>query len=297
MPRCSTHGSRRTPSWSDGEGRVAVISAQAAPPRTEWAPSRAPETVLALADGVELIGEYEGSGYRRPPLLARRGDGQMVQLTRLLYLVADACDGRRDAQAVAAAVSARYGRRVTARNVLHLAGEQLRPAGVLALADGTTPELPRRVALLALRHRRAILGARAVNVLAGMFSWLHVGPIKAVLLTALLLFDAWLFGVHGIAAGLRTVLYEPAWLLAVLCSVVVATAFHEIGHASACRHSGARPGEMGVGVYLIWPAFYCDVTEAYRLDRRGRLRTDLGGVYFNGLFALTCGAAYLATGH
>ena len=53
---------------------------------------------------------------------------------------------------------------------------------------------------------------------------------------------------------------------------------------------------MGVGVYLIWPAFYCDVTEAYRLDRRGRLRTDLGGVYFNGLFALACGAAYVATG-
>ena len=53
---------------------------------------------------------------------------------------------------------------------------------------------------------------------------------------------------------------------------------------------------MGVGVYLIWPAFYCDVTEAYRLDRRGRLRTDLGGVYFNGLFALMAGAAYFATG-
>ena len=53
---------------------------------------------------------------------------------------------------------------------------------------------------------------------------------------------------------------------------------------------------MGVGVYLVWPAFYCDVTDAYRLDRRGRLRTDLGGVYFNGIFALLAGAAYFATG-
>ena len=53
---------------------------------------------------------------------------------------------------------------------------------------------------------------------------------------------------------------------------------------------------MGVGLYLVWPAFYCDVTEAYRLDRPGRLRTDLGGVYFNGLFALAAGAAYFATG-
>ena len=91
-------------------------------------------------------------------------------------------------------------------------------------------------------------------------------------------------------------LYEPTWLLAVLVSVVVATAFHEIGHASACRYSGARPGDMGVGLYLVWPAFYCDVTEAYRLNRRGRLRTDLGGVYFNGLFALGCGVAYFLTG-
>src|SRR5829696_1432287 len=297
MPRCSTHGSRRTPSWSDGEGRVAVISAQAAPPRTEWAPSRAPETVLALADGVELIGEYEGSGYRRPPLLARRGDGQMVQLTRLLYLVAEACDGRRDAQTVAAAVSARYGRRVSAGNILHLAEQQLRPLGVLTQPDGSTPELPKRNALLALRHRCPILPARAVNVLAVLFSWLHVAPIKLLLLGIVLAFDAWLFLLHGIAGGIRDVLYEPAWLLAVLVSVVVATAFHEIGHASACRYSGARPGVMGVGVYLVWPAFYCDVTEAYRLNRRGRLRTDLGGVYFNLLFALGCGITYYLTGH
>jgi putative peptide zinc metalloprotease protein len=275
---------------------MAVICARAAAPHTERAPSRSPDGVLALADGVELIGKFEGSGYRRPPLLVRRGDGQMVQLTRLLYLVAEACDGRRDAQAVAAAVSARAGRRVSAGNVLHLAQEQLRPLGVLTQPDGTTPELPKRQALLSLRHRRPILPARAVNVLAALFSWLHVGPVKALLLAAVLLFDGWLFFLHGIAGGIRDVLYEPAWLLAVLVSVVVATLFHEIGHASACRYSGARPGVMGVGVYLIWPAFYCDVTEAYRLDRRGRLRTDLGGVYFNLLFALGCGAAYYFTG-
>ena len=34
----------------------------------------------ARADGVQLIGEMEGSGYREPPALVRRGDGQVVQL-------------------------------------------------------------------------------------------------------------------------------------------------------------------------------------------------------------------------
>jgi putative peptide zinc metalloprotease protein len=78
--------------------------------------------------------------------------------------------------------------------------------------------------------------------------------------------------------------------------VVLATAFHEIGHATACRYGGARPGVMGVGIYIVWPAFYTDITDAYRLGKVGRLRTDLGGMYFNAIFALAAGAVYFATG-
>jgi len=156
------------------------------------APTGTRET-LALADGVELLGEYEDSGFREPPLLARRGDGQMIKLTPLLHTVAWACDGRRDAEQVAAVVSEHTGRGVSADNVRVLAEKQLRPLGVLAQPDGSTPELPKRQALLSLRHRRPILRARAVNAIAATFSWLHVGPIKVALLAALLLFDAWLF--------------------------------------------------------------------------------------------------------
>src|SRR4029079_13835458 len=75
-----------------------------------------------------------------------------------------------------------------------------------------------------------------------------------------------------------------------------ATMFHEFGHASALRYNRGRPGVMGVGIYLVWPAFYCDVTDAYRLHRKARLHTDLGGVYFNAIFALLAGAVYFATG-
>ncbi|HEY8526974.1 MAG TPA: hypothetical protein VIL48_18525, partial [Acidimicrobiales bacterium] len=74
-------------------------------------------------------------------------------------------------------------------------------------------------------------------------------------------------------------------------------AFHETGHATAARYGGATPGAMGAGIYLVWPVFYTDVTDSYRLDRRGRLRTDLGGIYFNVLFMVAIGALYVATGH
>ena len=39
----------------------------------------------ARVDGVQLLGEMVGSGYRNPPSLVRRSDGQTLQLTPLLY--------------------------------------------------------------------------------------------------------------------------------------------------------------------------------------------------------------------
>jgi putative peptide zinc metalloprotease protein len=260
------------------------------------APAHAPGPPPRLAEGVELIGVYEGSGFKEPPHIARRGDGQVIQLTELLFLVAETVDGRRDASAIAEAVTERYGRAVNAENVEFLIDEKLRPLGVLADADGSSPQRKKASPLLALRLRREVLPEGAVNRIARLFTPLFWPPVTAGVLLALAAFDAWLFFSHGVAGGLRHALYEPLLMLGLFGAIVAATAFHEFGHASACRYGGARPGGMGMGVYIVWPAFYCDVTDAYRLDKAGRLRTDLGGVYFNGIFALLCGAAYFATG-
>ena len=55
-----------------------------------------------LADGVELLGEYQDSGYRQPPSLVRRADGQVIQMSPLLYQLTCRIDGSRDAAAIAA---------------------------------------------------------------------------------------------------------------------------------------------------------------------------------------------------
>ena len=59
---------------------------------------------------------------------------------------------------------------------------------------------------------------------------------------------------------------------------------------------GGRPGGIGAGIYVVWPAFYTDVTDAYRLPRPARLRTDLGGIYFNAVVAVLALGVWLATG-
>ena len=52
---------------------------------------------------------------------------------------------------------------------------------------------------------------------------------------------------------------------------------------------------MGAGLYLVWPAFYTDVTDSYRLGRGGRIRTDLGGLYFNALVVVLTFGWWYAT--
>ena len=90
----------------------------------------------------------------------------------------------------------------------------------------------------------------------------------------------------GIASATAQAFDQPGLLLLVFVLAMLSAGFHELGHASACRYGGATPGGMGAGIYLVWPAFYTDVTDSYRLPRRDRLRVDLGGLYFNALVAV-----------
>jgi putative peptide zinc metalloprotease protein len=120
-------------------------------------------------------------------------------------------------------------------------------------------------------------------------------PVVIAVLTAFVAGDIWLFGSHGVAQAMRTGMEHPASFLPLFGAVVLSAALHEIGHAAACRYGGGTPGKMGCGLYLAWPAFYTDVTDAYRLGKKGRLRTDLGGVYLNIIVVLATLGVYFAT--
>lgn len=248
-----------------------------------------------LAEGVELVGRFEGSGFKEPPFIARRADGQMVQMAPLLFALAEEVQRGGSHDAIATRLSHRIERGVTGEMAEMLIEEQLRPLGIVAPRDGGEPELKKVDPLLALKFRTKVVPERVTRALTTVFQPLFFGPVVVAVVAALVALDVWLFGVHGISQSLRHVIYEPALLLMLVAGVVVATAFHEIGHASACRYGGAKPGVMGIGIYIVWPAFYTDITDAYRLDKKGRLRTDLGGMYFNAVFALVVAAAYAAT--
>lgn len=278
----------------------------------------------ALVDGTELVGEFEGSGYREPPHLVCRPDGQIVRLPPLLYEVVRALDddpagatadgrgataGGPDAQAdvpdgrdavmerVAARLRQETGRDFTADHVAFLLDQKLAPLGITTRSDGAPPPPARRTdPFLAFRFRLAVVPEHVTWFLSGLFAWLfHPVPV-ALLLGAFAVGETWLWTTQETGAALQQVLASPADVLLVVALAVASCVFHELGHGAACRYGGVRPGAMGCGVYLVWPAFYTDITNSYRLGRGGRIRADLGGVYFNALFVLGLLALYAPTG-
>ena len=251
--------------------------------------------VPALAEGVELLGQLDASGFKEPPCLARRGDGQTIQLTDLLYRVLELVDGRRDLAAIAAALSERIGKEASADDVRFLVEEKLRPLGLLKHPDGSEPDVQKANPLLALRFRFVLSNPNTTRRITAPFAKLFLPPIVLAVVVAFFALTGWLLLSKGIGGGTRDVLYSPGLLVLTFVLAAASAGFHEFGHAAACRYGGGTPGAMGAGLYLVWPAFYTDVTDSYRLSRRDRLRTDLGGLFFNMVFAVAVFGVWAVT--
>ena len=148
-----------------------------------------------------------------------------------------------------------------------------------------------------MRLRRTLIPEAGVQVVARLFGPLFLPPVVVVVLGLLAVADVWLVRSGGLLAAFGDVLARPLLLLVLVGLAAVSMVFHECGHAAACRYGGARPGRIGMGLYVLWPALFTNVTDSYRLGQAGRIRTDLGGVYFNAIFAVVLAGAYQRTGY
>lgn len=291
-------------------------------------------TVIERVPGTRLLGRYEGGGYVEDRFLVMRPDGQPVLLDKLPYLVVRFADGVAAASEVAERVSREYGRRLSVELLGRLVRERLAPAGLLVPPNGSAAVVTPRSAgrtpaaggavrapgpapagqpapsgrpgrheqpLLSVTLGTAFLPTFVVRRLAAALAPLFHPAAVAAVLAAFAAADLWLVR-HALGATSQGVdrtaalLADPADLLAVLGLVAISTLVHELGHAAGCRYGGGRPGAIGAGLYLWFVVFWTDVTDAYRLDRPGRLRTDLGGIYFNAVFVVLATPLYALTG-
>ncbi|MBT1002313.1 hypothetical protein KIH31_06830 [Paenarthrobacter sp. DKR-5] len=266
----------------------------------EPAPAPPREQRWRLAEGVSFLGPLNGSGLAAEKFLIRRPDGQIVQVSALLQLILTATAEHRLPADQAAHVTRTCGRELPVELLGQVIERKLRPLGLVhdaaedSGADRAAP--PMAAPLLALRLKGTLLPAAASRRAAAVLAPLYNPPVVVAVAGGLLLLDGTLLTSSDLLAAFGQILLTPALLLGLFVLMMAGALVHELGHAAACCYGGARPGVIGFGVYLVFPAFFTDVTDSYRLGRAGRLRTDLGGLYFNALCVLAAGTGYLLTG-
>jgi putative peptide zinc metalloprotease protein len=55
---------------------------------------------------------------------------------------------------------------------------------------------------------------------------------------------------------------------------------HEIGHATAAYTNKATSKSIGFGLYFIFPVFFTELTDIWRLPKSKRIQINLAGIYF-----------------
>ena len=244
---------------------------------------------LARGEGVELLGPVHGSGYRDGAALVRRADGQMVQLGPLMYALLESVDGRRDGPALAEAVSERVGKRLDREDVAALA-KKLAAQGLLAGFEQYAP--PKSNPLLALRWKVLVTDPVLTRRLTAPFTFLFRPWLMWPVLVAFAGVFWFVLFHKGVAGATAQAFHSPGLLVLVFALAVASAGLHELATPRPPATAGPAGG-MGMGMYLVWPAFYTDVTDAYRLPRRDRLRVDLGGLYFNAVVAVVTMGVWL----
>ncbi|MCL1869312.1 MAG: MinD/ParA family protein [Promicromonosporaceae bacterium] len=250
--------------------------------------------------GTALLGQVAGSGLTSPAYLVRRPDGQVVQVSALVNTVLSRLDPQRTPAQVADAVSQSFGRTLTVEGLDLLVSSKLGPVGLAEDASAQAPDVevapPKSAPLLSLSLRGTLMPARAVRGVSRVLRPTFHPVVVVVVLAAWLAVDFAVVANAHVVNAIAFVFATPTTLVGIFLLMTVSALIHEMGHATACAYGGAEPGRIGVGVYLIAPAFFTNVTDSYRLNRAGRLRTDLGGLYFTVWCLLGVGVAYLVTG-
>lgn len=150
-------------------------------------------------------------------------------------------------------------------------------AAIAGLPKAVFRETPDAAGKTPFHFSCRLLPARAVRAIAHPFRQMYSPVIVAAVAVLLLAELPWL--VHGLRSCTKVPL-EAGSVLLILFGASVIALLHELGHAAACAWYGLAPGEIGFGLYLIFPAFYTDVNQAWKLTPARRAVVDAGGMYF-----------------
>jgi len=138
---------------------------------------------------------------------------------------------------------------------------------------------------------------RMLTWLDRRIGWALTRPVitASFILMALVAFG--LFARGPEVAAYTRYTYAEYGLAGIILMTLTITALHEFAHGLACKHFGGEVREVGVlMIYYVLPAFYCNVTDIYRLGKKHeRLWVIFAGIYWQMLVSSFGALAWMIT--
>lgn len=244
------------------------------------------------AEGLEV--QPFSSSSRKDTFLVWLPSGRVLEVSKALADMLVLMDGHKSVAEIAEILSAAGPTRIAAAEVEEAIGRCLVPAGLVLLCPGGPAKTDGG-------DEEGTLGTRGVEVLSAKLlapltlrlQVLFAAPVRVPLLILACL-CTWVLLGEGVGAdrGAKTFRLSGQEAVGLYGLLLVSVLFHELGHLSALRFHGGEHGEVRMGLYLVFPVLYANVTKAWGLSRRARVDVDLGGVYFQFLLTIPCLAAY-----
>ena len=230
------------------------------------------EQVPQLRAGVEISPMYTAA--REPKYLVRNGESQQFQVSSSLHRILMLIDGKKTVSEIADTYAKETGKSFTGADLKRLIGEYLVPHGLVA-APGVEYSPPRTKSYMSIKI--PIFSQDLVRPFTGILQHLFWRPamISGIVLAGL---SECFFVSQGLNVSLDNLTMTD--LFALYALLMLSTLFHELGHSSACHRYGARHGAIGIGLYLVFPVLYADVSDVWRLRPMQRVVVDFGGIYF-----------------
>ncbi|WP_354639248.1 daptide biosynthesis intramembrane metalloprotease [Kitasatospora camelliae] len=214
---------------------------------------------------------------RDAPWIIERG-GSYLRVGADLARLAQAADGTRGHEELAAVLGPRWTpalvdtavRRLVTAKVFH-GGATDRDAPRRVPRVKIVP--PLTVQLTVVHPQRLLSGVLPAMALLGLKRWGVIGALLAA---------GGLAALAGLAPELSGVLgrpLPPSVYAGVFVAMLLASALHELSHAAVLAYYGGRPSRMGVMLFYLSPAFFCDVSDGWRLPgNEQRVRVALAGI-------------------
>ncbi|MER5629673.1 daptide biosynthesis intramembrane metalloprotease [Streptomyces nitrosporeus] len=218
------------------------------------------------------------------PWVIQRGEHQHFRTSENVARLVRLLDGSRDHDQLASELGRPWTPDHVDRAVRNLAESHL-------LDDGTPARRVRRVRFAGpLTIQFTLL--KPERMLRRLTPLIRPLTHRAVLAgaAAVILFGVLALAASGPTLGAALSRPMPLWsYAAVMLGVMLTTAVHEMAHGAVLTHHGGKPSRMGFMLFYMSPAFFCDVSDGWRLPApRQRVQVALAGIAVQ---AVAAGAA------